>query len=171
MLVPKTQPNTRNVGHCLYDQCLAQFQMQRQEQRSILSGRQKNLVLYMAIYSGDDDFENSIAIASEIRRLQEQIELQALRRKRVWASLFNLNALSDLQCLEQYRFRRNDFGLIAGLIPWEEGLDSDGRMRTSQKRYLVDPLESNAMLMRRLATPIRWIDIQMEFGKHRSALS
>ena len=110
-------------------------------------------MLYTAIHGDDDDLENHIAIASEIRRLKEQIELQALARKIVWDSPCNLNALSDQQCLQWYRFRRNNVGLIAGLIPWEEGIDYEGRMRTSQKRYLVDPLESIAILMRRLATP------------------
>jgi hypothetical protein len=44
-------------------------------------------------------------------------------------------------------------------------------MRTSQKQYLIDPMESTAIMLRRLATPSWWIDVQIEFGKHRSALS
>ena len=79
-------------------------------------------MLYTAIHGGDDDLENHIAIASEIRRRKEQIELQALARKRVWDLPFNLNKLSNLQCLQRYRYRRNDVSPIAGLIPWEEGL-------------------------------------------------
>jgi DDE superfamily endonuclease len=106
-----------------------------------------------------------------LKRLEEQIELQRLARIRIWTSSFNINSLSDLQCLQRYRFRRKDVGFIAGLIPWENGLDPNGKMRTSQKRYLVDPLESTAIMLRRLATPSRWIDLQIEFGKHRSALS
>jgi hypothetical protein len=128
-------------------------------------------MIYMALQNDDDDFENSIVVLSELRRLEEQIELQRLARIKIWTSLFNINALSDLQCLQRYRFRRNDVGFIAGLIPWENGLDSEGKMRTSQKHYLVDPMESTAIMLRRLATPSRWIDVQIEFGKHRSALS
>jgi hypothetical protein len=44
-------------------------------------------------------------------------------------------------------------------------------VRTSQKRYLVDPLESTAIMLRRLSTPSRWIGAQNECGKRRSALS
>jgi nuclease HARBI1 len=46
-------------------------------------------------------------------------------------------------------------------------------MRTSQKNYLVDPtaMESTAIMLRRFATPRWWIAVQIEFGKHRSALS
>jgi hypothetical protein len=44
-------------------------------------------------------------------------------------------------------------------------------MRTSQKRYLVDPVEATAIMLRRLATASRCVDVEPEFGKHRSALS
>jgi hypothetical protein len=44
-------------------------------------------------------------------------------------------------------------------------------MRTSQKRYLVDPVEATAITLRRLVTASRWVDVESEFGKHRSALS
>jgi hypothetical protein len=44
-------------------------------------------------------------------------------------------------------------------------------MRTSQKRYLVDPVEATAIMLRRLATASRWVDVESEFGKHRSAVS
>jgi nuclease HARBI1 len=44
-------------------------------------------------------------------------------------------------------------------------------MRTSQKRYLVDPVEATAIVLGRLATASCWVDVEPEFGKHRSALS
>jgi hypothetical protein len=44
-------------------------------------------------------------------------------------------------------------------------------MRISQKRYLVDPVEATAIMLRRLATASRWVDVESEFGHHRSALS
>jgi hypothetical protein len=72
----------------------------------------------MALHSYDEEIENSVAILSELMRLEEQIELQMLARITIWTSSFNINALSDLQCLLRYRFRRKDVGFIAGLIPW-----------------------------------------------------
>jgi hypothetical protein len=114
-------------------------EMQREEQHRNLSRRHKILVAYMALHSYDEDIETSVAILSELKRLVEQIELQWLARIRIWTSSFNINSLSDLQCLQRYRFRRKDVCFIAGLIPWENGLDLNVKMRTSQKRYLVDP--------------------------------
>jgi hypothetical protein len=84
-------------------------------------------MVYMALQNDDDDFENNIIVLSELRRLEEQIELHRLARIKIWTSLFNINALSDLQCLQRYLFRRNDVGFIAGLIPWENGFDSEGK--------------------------------------------
>jgi hypothetical protein len=103
--------------------------------------------------------------------LRSKWNCKRLARSRIWTFTFNINALSDLQSLQRYRFRRNDVGFIAGLIPWENGFDAEGKMRASQKRYLVDPLESTAIMLRRLAKPSRWIDVQIVFGNHRSALS
>jgi hypothetical protein len=59
---------------------------------------------------------------------------------------------------------------FADLIPWGKRLDHDRRIRTSQKRYLVDPVESTAIMLRRLATASRRVDVESECGEHRSAL-
>jgi hypothetical protein len=106
-----------------------------------------------------------------LRRLNEQLDLQHLARMKVLSSTFNLNSISDLPCLQRYRFTRKDFRFLADLIPWGKRLDHEGRMRTSQKRYLVDPVKATAIILRRLATASRWVDVESEFGKHRSALS
>jgi hypothetical protein len=74
----------------------------------------------MSLHSYDEDIENSVAILSELKHLEEQIELQRLARIRIWTSTFNINEPSDLQCLQRYRFRRKDVGFVAGLVPWEK---------------------------------------------------
>jgi hypothetical protein len=43
-------------------------------------------------------------------------------------------------------------------------------MGKSQKRYLVDHVEATAIMLRQLATASRWVYVEPEFGKHRSAL-
>jgi DDE superfamily endonuclease len=145
--------------------------MQREEQSNALSRRHWTITLYMAHHFSEEDFETNIVLARELRRLQEQIALQHVARKRIWASSFNLNTLSDLECLQRYRFKRKDVGFLATLIDWKKGIDSDGKMRTLRKRYLIDPVEATAIMLRRLSTANRLIDLQPEFGKHRSALS
>jgi hypothetical protein len=134
--------------------------MQREEQSNALSRRHWTITLYMAHHFSEEDFETNIVLARELRRLQEQIELQHVARKRIWASSFNLNTLSDLECLQRYRFKRKDVGFLATLIDWKKGIDSDGKMRTLRKRYLIDPVEATAIMLRRLSTANRLIDLQ-----------
>jgi hypothetical protein len=95
--------------------------------------------------------------------------LQSAARIRVWSFSCNINAVSDRDCLVRHRFKRKDIGFIAGIIPWENGLDTHGRIRTSRRRYYSDPLGATSKLLRRLETPCRCVDLHDEFGKHRSA--
>jgi hypothetical protein len=36
------------------------------------------------------------------------------------------------------------------LIDWKKGIDSDGKVRTLRKRYLIDPVEAIAVMLGRL---------------------
>jgi hypothetical protein len=145
--------------------------MQREEQSNTLSRRHWTISVYMAPHFSEEDFETKVALARELCRLEEQIELQHFARRRIWALSFNLNALSDLKCLQRYRFKRKDVGFLATLIDWKNGIDSDGKMRTLKKRYRIDPVEATALMLRGLSAANRLVDLQPEFGKHRSALS
>jgi hypothetical protein len=75
-----------------------------------------------------------LVVAIEKYRIREQLQLQNAARCRVWASAFNINALSDRECLMQYRVKRQDVGFISDLIPWETSLDPQGKMRTMRRR-------------------------------------
>jgi hypothetical protein len=145
--------------------------MQYEEQQGTLVRMRRTLTSFLAWSLNDDDFVTNDAIVIELRRLGEQIKLQNLARMRVLTSTFNLNFISDLQYFQRYRYTRKDVRFLADLIPWGKCLDHEGRMRTSQKRYLVDPVDATAIMRRRLATVSRWVDVEPEFGKHHSALS
>jgi hypothetical protein len=141
------------------------------EQQGTLVRKRRTLTSFLAWSLNDDDFVTNYAVVSELRRLGEQIELHHLARMKVLSSIFNLNSISDLQCLQRYHFKRKDVRFLADLIPWGKRLDYERRMGKSQKRYLVDHVEATAIMLRRLATASRWVDVGPEFGKHRSALS
>jgi hypothetical protein len=145
--------------------------MQYEEQQGTLVRKRRILTSFLVRGFNDDDFVTDYAIVNESRRLNEQLDLQHLARMKVLSSTFNLNSISDLLCLQRYRFTRKDVRFLADLIPWGKRLDHEGRMRTSQKRYLVDPVEATAIMLTRLATASCCLDVESEFGKHRSALS
>jgi hypothetical protein len=45
------------------------------------------------------------------------------------------------------------------------------RVRTSRNRYRCDATTATCIVLRRLATPFRWEDVELEFGIRVSALS
>jgi hypothetical protein len=45
------------------------------------------------------------------------------------------------------------------------------RVRTSRNRYRCDATTATCIVLRRLATPFRWEDVELEFGMRASALS
>jgi hypothetical protein len=89
--------------------------MQREEQQSnTLSRRHWTISVHMAHHFSEEDFDRSVAFARELRRLEEQIELQHFARKRIWASSFNLSELRHLERLQIFRLK--DVGFLATLI-------------------------------------------------------
>jgi hypothetical protein len=145
--------------------------MQRDEKGGLLMQRRRILRAFLGLHYDQWKFPTELVIAKELRRLQEQLRLQSAARIRVWSSSFNISAVSDRDCLVRYRVKRKDIGFIAGIILWENGLDFHGKMRTSRRRYYIDQLEATSILLRKLATLCRWVDLHEEFWKHSSALT
>ena len=145
--------------------------MQRDVQQGVLRKRLTVLQNFLILGKSENGLRVKLAVTAEIRRLQEQIELQKMARCRVLKSSFNINSLSDEECLIKFRFMRKDVGLISELIPWDKCLDEQGKMRTSRRRYRIDPMEATALLLRRLSTVSRCVDLQEEFGKHSACLN
>ena len=85
-----------------------------------------------------------------------------------FSSSFNINALSDSDCLLRFRFKKEDIGKIESLVQWNG--QGAAIARTPRRRYLVDPILALCVMLRRLSTPSRWKDIEIEFGKHTSYL-
>jgi hypothetical protein len=139
--------------------------MQRNDNCGILTRRRAALSVALGLRNYEWNLHSKLFVAIERCRILEQSQLQNAARCRVWASAFFINALSDRECLIRYRFKRQDVGFINDLIPWKTALDPQGKMRTMRRRYRVDPVEATAILLRRLATPSRWVDLQTEFWK------
>jgi DDE superfamily endonuclease len=145
--------------------------MQRDEQCGVLSRRLATLSVFSELRDQEWTIRTKISVAVEISRLREQLRLRNTARCRIRKSFFNINSLSDHECLIRYRFKKKDIGFISDMIPWEAALDPNGRMRTARRRYRIDSVEATAILLRRLSSPSRWVDLQAEFGKHSACLT
>jgi hypothetical protein len=98
-----------------------------------------------------------------LRTLRDR-DCQSLRTRHIASSNFNFNSYSDQSCLRDFRFCRKDVPRLVDVIGWVSG-------RTRRNRYKCEPLVAICILLRRLAYPCRWSDLEVVFGKHASALS
>jgi hypothetical protein len=90
------------------------------------------------------------------------------RSNRISASLFsfNFNALSDRDCLSNFRFCKRDITRLLVAFAWPVNVTC-----TRRSRYAVSPLLGICVGLRRLCTPSRWRDLEELFGKLSSQLS
>jgi DDE superfamily endonuclease len=145
--------------------------MQHGQKLGVLCRRLNTLQRYLALRWRDSCIKLKVGVIVEIRRLQEQLIMQASFRRRIMMSSFNINTLSDHECLSRFRFKRRDVGFISEIIGYEATGHENGRTKTARRRYRTDPVEATAIFLRRLGSPSRWVDLQLEFGKHIAALT
>jgi hypothetical protein len=133
--------------------------------------RLNTLQRYLVLRWRDSCIKLKVGVIPEIRRLQEQLNMQASFRRRVVISSFNMKALSDHEYLSRFRFKRRDVGFISEIIGWDATGHENGRTRTTKKRCHTDPEEATANFLRILGSPSHWVDLQLEFGKQIAALT
>eukprot|EP00171_Calliarthron_tuberculosum_P019568 IDg19568t1 len=93
---------------------------------------------------------------------EDMVEI-ARRTQHICSATFNLNRFSEQQCLIDFRFKRSEIPRIAALCGWTG--------RTERNGYICDPVTATCVMLRRLAYPCRWRDLEKDFGMHSSKLS
>ena len=98
------------------------------------------------------DVDAPVTLLSLNRYLRERhnLRLQLHRARFTSTNSFNLNSFSDGQCLTDFRFLKSDIGKISVLSGWKTGL-------TRHNKYRCDPITAICILLRRIASPCRWI--------------
>jgi len=66
--------------------------------------------------------------------------------------------------LSNFRFLPEEVASISNLMGWEAG-------KTKRSGYRCHPLTASCVVLRRLAYPVQWVDVETTFGMHASALS
>ena len=72
---------------------------------------------------------------------------------------FNFNAFTKLDCLHHFRFEKAHIGHLVSVMGWPETT-----LRTERNRYRVNPILATCIVLRRLATPSRWKDLEEYLG-------
>ena len=105
-----------------------------------------------------------IYFARQRCRLHRDLFKLMCRTVAISSAVFILNAYSDLQCLQMFRFRLQDIPQISRAIDWNAG-------KTSRSGYLCSAVTATCIVLRRMAYQCRWVDLELTLGMHSSALS
>lgn len=106
----------------------------------------------------------TLGMLREAHNSEQDIKLLTRRSRHVHQVYFNLNILSELECVSKFRFEKRDIGTVVDGINWYEGV-------TKRSRYRCDPVTATCVVLRKLAAPVRWFDVELEFGMRSSHLS
>jgi len=106
------------------------------------------------------DMRNAVRMYLQVGAL---IRRSVSRAGRVGGVTFNVNMIFAQESLSTVRFLPFDVGRLAAALH----LDADFALRW----YLVDATECLAIVLRRLASPAHWVDLEVIFGRCRSSLS
>ena len=82
------------------------------------------------------------------------------------AASFNSNAWANEANLRDFWFKAEHVGLLAELLEFPGGGSIAKRSRCN-----ASSIEATALLLRRLTSPARWSDLELTFGRSKSALS
>ena len=132
--------------------------------RSVLKNIWHTIRLLRPAIRACDTATSPFLLSRRRRLLSEDYAKQARCTSAISTTAFTLNAYSDLRCLQGFQFRRSEVPLIADAV----GLVGK---KTSRSEYSCSSITAKCILLRRLAYPCRWIDLELDFGMHAPALS
>jgi len=96
-------------------------------------------------------------------RCRCEIRLMTGRRRTIPMSSFNLNAFSKADELSVFLFEPDDIWRVAGALAIRE--------TSSRRRYRVPGEEAMCIVLRRVSSLSRWMDLEVMFCSCASALS
>ena len=92
------------------------------------------------------------------------IENIKMRTRLISLPSSNLNIFCEASCLRDIRFRAHEIPRIRNIIGWALGV-------TKRSRYRCSATNATRLALRRLASPCRWVDIEVMFVMTSSAMS
>ena len=91
----------------------------------------------------DADDEIVLSFSHRYRKIRNDLKGIHLLSKTISSTSFNINAISDEECLTMFLFRRSEIDKIRALTEWDVG-------RTKRSRYDVDSFTATCIMLCRL---------------------
>lgn len=137
----------------------------RQKENAIERVRRRNRhrrrLLHRALM---DDVYDEVLFRLQRRHNKAASDVLLLQFRSVASTTFNINSLSTKRCLTLFRFRPSQIINVSALTGWISG-------RTKHSRYKVPSFTATCIMLRRLSSLTRWVDMEPMFGMRSSALS
>lgn len=111
----------------------------------------------------EDEVEISLLYLLRCRDLKRDMRKVTTRRRHIFITHFNINIFSTEESLRLFRFRPHEIGKVAEVM--------DFRGQTVRRRYRCDRVTAACIVLRRLASPCRWYDLEVLFGMVTQTLS
>lgn len=96
-------------------------------------------------------------------KCRQDLQRLEARKRHIKTINFNLNSFSSEACLKNFRFLPTEIQKVAEIM--------DFYGSTSRSSYACDKLTACCIVLRRLAAPCRWLDLEPIFGMRLSVLS
>ena len=113
--------------------------------------------------SAISDTKSILTLAAKFSSATNDYHYHLLRVRRISHQdfSFNFNCLTDRDYLHNFRFQKRQISQLVSVMSW-----SETQTRTSRNEYRASPILATCIMLRRLATPSRWGDLEELFGKH-----
>lgn len=136
---------------------ISDFILSKQGRRVVLWNRRAMEALLLEL--SDDTVLLALRQAQkhyrEVRRLK-------LRSRQISGTTFNLNSLSERDCLEDYRFKKQHVAMLSELTSWSCVIE--------RNLYACNPLVATFIFLHRLSSMVRWCDVETRYGMFRSQI-
>ena len=122
----------------------------------------KRQLLHLAFLADEDD----VFLLNDSRLLgiiAKDCARLCAQSSTISSTYFNLNICSEQESLSLFRFRKAEIGTVADILGWTAS-------RTVRNRYKCDVITASGIVLRRMATPCRWKDVEFLLGMHSSCL-
>ena len=123
----------------------------------------RRLYLRLAIEL-DLDEEILYRFYKKLKKVKEDMYNIKIGKRGISTTTFNINIFSDEESCKMFRFRTKEIGKVADLIGFTLG-------RTSRKNYFCSEITAACIVLRILAAPCRWSDLEVIFGMRSYVLS
>lgn len=108
----------------------------------------------------DMDKELVLYAIAQVNRDHGEVGQELQRTGHIFSVVWNLNILSDQECLTDLCFRKAELGRFTHMVVWSG--------KSERKGYFCDPEKATCLMCQPLWNASEWTDVEKRLGKFAS---